>query len=122
MNQQPSTSTNCPFCLDNNLFVGEILASSDDAYLSAAHYNPGNYLIIPKRHIESLIQLSDTWWRDVKELLSHVPALPENYNIAMNYGREAGQSVKHLHLWIIPRSPGLATSGKGLAGLLKTNI
>jgi diadenosine tetraphosphate (Ap4A) HIT family hydrolase len=47
-----------------------------------------------------------------------VPASKDHYNLSLNVGEHAGQTVKHLHFWVIPRQPGLPTSGMGLATLV----
>lgn len=109
----------CPFCLGNGLLKGEVLFRSAGAYLIEAHTNPGNYLVIPSVHVESPLDLPDDWWHEMKELLPRAPRLPEAYNIAMNLGEHAGQSVKHLHFWIVPRPGGQPASGKGLARLIQ---
>jgi len=75
-------------------------------------------LIIPNGHYESLLELPDTWWQDLKALLSKVPGLTGDYNLSLNYGKDAGQSVKHLHFWVIPRESGKPSSGKGFARLI----
>jgi diadenosine tetraphosphate (Ap4A) HIT family hydrolase len=51
-------------------------------------------------------------------LLPHIPDLPDDYNLVLNHGALAGQSVKHLHLWVIPRFAGKPSSGKGFARLI----
>lgn len=108
-------TNDCPLCLENNLFKGEILATSEQGFLSTNAFMPGNFLIIPKAHIEQLTDLPDTWWSDIKTLLPHIPNLASDYNLALNYGKASGQSLKHLHFWIIPRKTGMPSSGKGLA-------
>ena len=118
MSEITHTKLECPFCLGNGLFKGEILAKSPGAYLAENHFNPGSYLIIPLDHVESPLKLSDTWWAEVKELLPKVLGLDEHYNISLNFGSHAGQSVKHLHFWIVPRFSGKPSSGKGLARLI----
>ncbi|HSH56282.1 MAG TPA: HIT domain-containing protein [Candidatus Limnocylindrales bacterium] len=118
MNNTAPTA-NCPFCISNNLLKGEVLARSGGAYLAQTKSSPDNYLIIPIGHVESPLVLSDTWWHEVKELLIQTPHVADNYNISLNIGAHAGQSIKHLHFWIIPRMAGKPTSGKGLARLIK---
>jgi diadenosine tetraphosphate (Ap4A) HIT family hydrolase len=108
----------CPFCRVNNLLKEQVVAETESAYLIPAHMSPGCYLIIPSVHAELLTELSDTWWREVKELLVHVPGLTESYNLSLNFGREAGQTIKHLHFWVIPRPAGQPASGKGLASFV----
>jgi diadenosine tetraphosphate (Ap4A) HIT family hydrolase len=115
---QPVVEPNCPFCLDNKLFEGEILARTPAAYLVANSFSPGNYLVIPTAHIEDPLQLPDDWWGAVKELLPQIADFPADYNLSLNLGRHAGQSVKHLHFWFIPRPAGHPASGRGLAGFI----
>lgn len=113
LNVQPG----CPFCRQNNLLKGEVLASSDNAFCIAPSVSQDAYLIIPNTHTESLSQLSDSWWADFKAVLAKLP-MREDYNVSLNYGTQAGQSVKHLHFWVVPRPAGTPASGKGLARLI----
>ncbi|HEY4161317.1 MAG TPA: HIT domain-containing protein [Candidatus Saccharimonadales bacterium] len=113
-----STAAECPFCRSNSLLKGPVLAESRGAYLLENIQFPGNYLIIPNSHVESPVDLADTWWQDVKELLQHISPYPTDYNLAFNIGQMAGQTVKHLHLWAIPRAAGEPASGKGLLTLI----
>jgi histidine triad (HIT) family protein len=109
----------CPFCLQNNILTpDQILAQSDNAFTITPRGAEGNYLIIPKAHAESPLELADNWWQDVKQLLLQVPDLHVPYNLSFNIGKVAGQSVSHLHLWVIPRSEGQPASGKGFARLI----
>ncbi|MDX9826218.1 MAG: HIT domain-containing protein [Spirochaetia bacterium] len=72
-------------------------------------YNPGHLLLIPRRHITDLRQLSaeETSAMDglTKLCLDHLDRLykPAGYNIGYNQGLAAGGSIEHLHLHIIPR-------------------
>jgi len=111
-------SPDCPFCLANNLLAVPVLAESEGAYLVPAHSHPGNYLIIPRNHAESIADLPDDWMRDFKHLLAQVPDL-DHFNITLNVGKSAGQTVKHLHFWIVPRAGDQLASGKGLVSLIK---
>lgn len=77
-----------------------------------------SYLIIPAQHVESLLDLPDNWWQDFKAMLAQVPGLTGDYNLSLNYGKDAGQSLKHLHFWVIPRESGKPSSGKGFARLI----
>ena len=113
------TPKDCPFCRSNNLLKGDVLAETADGFLTEAISDKGSFLIIPRMHAESPADLPDTWWQDVKQLLEHIPNLPEHYNISLNRGHHAGQSVKHLHFWVIPREGGQPASGKGLISLIR---
>lgn len=107
----------CPLCRQNELLKGTVIAQTDDAYLMPAHSSPGNFLIVPETHTESPADLPDNWWVSVKTLLAHIH-LHGGYNISINIGQTAGQTVKHIHFWVIPRAGGKLSSGKGLARLI----
>jgi L-threonylcarbamoyladenylate synthase len=111
----------CPFCLANGKLKGAIIFATGDAYLIEASSQPGNYLIIPQLHEETLGRLSDSWWAQLKEILAHVPGLGDDYNVSVNIGKLSGQTVKHIHFWVIPRRDGLPSSGNGLASLIAIN-
>ena len=72
-------------------------------------YNPGHLMIVPKRHVqcfsaltkEELIHLSRTI-QGVQLLIDELYA-PKGYNIGINQGREAGASIEHLHIHLVPR-------------------
>ena len=72
-------------------------------------YNPGHLMIVPNRHIlsfsdltkEELIHLSRTI-QGVQLLLDELYN-PKGYNIGINQGREAGASIEHLHIHLVPR-------------------
>lgn len=110
---------NCPFCRNNQLLLGDPIAQNRQAYLVENTRFSGSYLIIPEKHIESPFDLPDGWWQDVKDLLAKIPVQLMDYNLSFNIGREAGQSVKHLHLWVTPRRAGELASGKGLNALIE---
>lgn len=110
---------NCPFCRNNGLLNGKVINSSEQAYLIENSYNPGNFLIIPEAHIIAVQELPDTWWSEIKQLLTAIPGLSPDYNISLNIGALAGQTQPHLHFWVVPRTTGTAAPGKGLVGLMK---
>jgi diadenosine tetraphosphate (Ap4A) HIT family hydrolase len=108
----------CPFCRQNNLLDGEVLASSDKAYAIESKFTQNCYLIIPEDHVESLTDLPDNWWGEFKAVLSQL-TMHGDYNLSLNYGRAAGQTLKHLHFWVIPRTETGHAGGKGLARLIQ---
>ena len=92
----------------------EWVASNTLAFAIRDNYpvSPGHTLIVPKRAISSwfdatseerhaLIELVDEVRRQLEEKFS-----PDGYNIGMNVGEQAGQTVMHLHVHIIPRFRG----------------
>lgn len=98
----------CPFCsLPPECIVGRterVLAIRDRFPLS-----PGHTLLLPRRHVVSLFDLNMIEWVELGQLLTQMRALlaaelqPDGFNIGVNEGVAAGQTVKHLHLHLIPR-------------------
>jgi diadenosine tetraphosphate (Ap4A) HIT family hydrolase len=74
--------------------------------------SPGHTLIVPKRHVESFFDTTDTERADLIALLLHARQLldrefrPSGYNVGINDGVAAGQTVPHLHVHLIPRYQG----------------
>ena len=106
------TMTDCLFC---KIIKGEIPSSKvyDDkdtfAFLDISPVNPGHTLIIPKRHCESMQDMSDDEVAKVYSTAKKVAAAvvkgvqADGYNIGMNNGKAAGQLVFHAHVHVIPR-------------------
>ena len=74
--------------------------------------SPGHTLIIPKRHVASFFEITDAERTDLMSLLAaardDLDRLfhPAGYNIGINDGAAAGQTVPHLHIHLIPRYEG----------------
>ena len=69
----------------------------------------GHAEIIPKKHILSFFDLSDEEILKMYDLIKEVKNIiqeryhPDAFNIGINDGAEAGRTVHHLHIHIIPR-------------------
>jgi diadenosine tetraphosphate (Ap4A) HIT family hydrolase len=109
----------CPFC--DRIADGDLLAHSPlaVAFLDAFPLNPGHAVVIPRRHVANLFDLTAEEQRAVWELLpsakdaverTHTPAA---YNIGVNVGAAAGQTVHHAHVHLIPRYPGDVEDPRG---------
>jgi|GEM_PF-1730937 len=109
----------CPFCRQNNLLTAPVIAETDGAFLIEASKHPGNFLIIPAAHTETPAELPNDWWKSVATLLTQVPVTLDHYNISLNIGEHSGQTVNHLHFWVVPRQADAASSGKGLTTLVQ---
>lgn len=74
--------------------------------------SPGHTLLIPKRHAPSFFDLSPQERGDLLDLLDRTKIaldkefMPQGYNIGINDGPAAGQTVLHLHVHLIPRYTG----------------
>ena len=108
----------CPFC---TLPADRIVASNELAVVIRDGFpiSPGHTLIIPKRHFgsffeataderNSMLALLDQARREIATELS-----PDGFNIGINDGAAAGQTVPHLHLHLIPRYEGDSRDPRG---------
>jgi diadenosine tetraphosphate (Ap4A) HIT family hydrolase len=101
----------CPFCTlkTNRIFT---LNAHALAILDGFPISPGHALIIPKRHIASLFEATREERESLFDLMEQVKTKlhekynPDGYNIGINDGAVAGQTVMHLHIHLIPRFVG----------------
>ena len=81
--------------------------------------SPGHALVIPKLHIAALMELPDQDYHEIWTLVGHVRTLlkekyqPAGFNIGLNEGKAAGQTVPHAHIHIIPRYDGDVSDPRG---------
>ena len=81
--------------------------------------NPGHALVIPRRHVPNLFNLDAKEQRAIWELLPSVKDglekryAPAGYNIGVNIGPAAGQTVDHAHVHLIPRYQGDVEDPRG---------
>jgi len=80
------------------------------AVLNTFPYNNGHTLIVTKRHLKSLEQLTDQELIDINKTLISVKSRlkkiikPDGFNVGINIGRGAGAGiVNHLHIHLVPR-------------------
>lgn len=79
----------------------------------------GHTLLIPKRHCETYFDLNEIELFTLNEAINYVRKIldkdyaPNGYNIGVNCGKVAGQSVMHCHIHIIPRYEGDVENPKG---------
>jgi len=108
----------CLFCHPKE---NEIIAENEHALLVTDTFpvSDGHCLVIPRRHIKTFFDCSPEENAAFHELTLHAKKhldekySPDAYNIGSNNGLEAGQSVFHLHIHIIPRYDGDVENPKG---------
>ncbi len=101
----------CPFC---NVSVERVLESNRFAIAIADAYpvTAGHTLIVPRRHVSDVFELTIPEIRSIYHLLRIMQhrldeqMAPRGYNIGVNVGPRAGQTVMHAHVHLIPRYPG----------------
>lgn len=99
----------CPFC--ETIAGRRIIATSELAFAIFDKYpvNAGHALIIPKRHCAKYFDLTTEEQAACWQLLNEVQALvanefhPDGFNVGINIGETAGQTVPHVHVHLIPR-------------------
>lgn len=109
----------CPFCrLARRV---EIICETATcvAFYDGYPVSPGHALIIPKRHVASYFDLTHHEREAMDVMLQYVRQKvderfhPDGYNIGINVGKTAGQSVFHVHMHLIPRYKGDVPNPKG---------
>ena len=108
----------CPFCEPSGetvLYNDGLIRILVDSYPASR----GHLLVVPARHVErweelreeeklALIRGMELAMAKLREVLK-----PDAFNVGMNLGRAAGQTVPHLHLHVIPRWEGDCKSPRG---------
>lgn len=112
----------CIFCEDKgiNLYDSGI-PNLKNWYLKWDEYpvNSGHILIIPKRHFQSLFEINFIEFLELWKAIYYAKKLiekeynPDGYNIGINDGVAAGQSIMHLHIHLIPRYTGDVENPRG---------
>lgn len=99
----------CIFCNMSNVIIENELSI---AFYDIYPVNEGHVLIVPKRHVNDYFSLNKDEIDSINDLLFKCKELldkelkPDGFNIGMNCGREAGQTVFHCHVHLIPRFKG----------------
>ena len=106
MHKQP-----CPFCpapADRLFFENELVAGFWDAF----PVSPGHALLVPRRHVATWFEATPEEWHALTDALPVAKREierthnPDGYNVGINCGAAAGQTVFHLHVHLIPRYHG----------------
>jgi len=98
----------CPFC---SLPQDRVIDSNELGLVIRDGFpiSPGHTLIIPKRHVGSFFEITKAERDTLLELLDEAKKVidrelkPTGFNIGINDGPAAGQTVPHLHIHLIPR-------------------
>jgi bis(5'-adenosyl)-triphosphatase len=102
---------NCPFCRKEVQDTAFATSSGFIAIYNHAPIVPGHSLIIPLKHSTDMMELSDDEYiemclfgKRVMKFLNEYFKTAE-FDMSLQQGRNAGQSVEHIHLHLIPRKP-----------------
>lgn len=113
-----STKSQCAFC---TLPRERICAENDHAVwiFDGFPVSTGHSLVIPKRHVASFFDVTEVERLALLSLLDKAKDgvtrkhAPDAFNIGINDGVAAGQTVLHLHIHLIPRYKGDRADPRG---------
>jgi len=105
--RENKVTAECVFCN----CLGRVYSSNAYAIAIPDNYpiSDGHTLIIPRRHVRSIFDLNDRELQSVWNLVQTVRRYlmeehyPAGFNIGINDGTAAGQTIAHGHVHVIPR-------------------
>ena len=109
----------CIFCKirkEEIQFENQLAYSSKDSFPVSEFHS----LIIPKRHVETYFDLNKEEIQvcydlilKTKEKILKLDSTVKGFNIGVNAGKVAGQSIMHCHIHLIPRREGDVENPQG---------
>ena len=108
----------CPFCAPNTdkvIYEAPLVIGMWDGF----PVSPGHTLLVPRRHVASWFDATDDEKLALVQAMDWAKAMldqrcaPHGYNIGVNAGRAAGQTIFHLHVHVIPRYEGDVPDPRG---------
>lgn len=113
-------SNECIFC--EIVTTDRVIDQTEHCFVirDAFPVTEGHTLIIPKRHVADYFDLTSTETSEIQKLLhKHKSQIEQHdqsvdgFNIGINVGATAGQTVFHVHVHLIPRRIGDVENPKG---------
>lgn len=103
----------CIFCAqaEDDERISKLAVFEDDflmVVLNIFPYNTGHLMVVPKRHVNSMVDLEDEERNRLFKMVSKVEELqrevvdPAGIDVGMNIGKAAGESIPHLHVQLVP--------------------
>ena len=111
--------SDCLFCF---MPKERIISENELVYAIRDKYpvTPLHSLIIPKRHVVDYFSLTkdellscDVLLKEIKDSIQSDDELVEGFNIGINSGEVAGQTIFHCHIHLIPRRSGDVENPRG---------
>lgn len=113
-----SSDSGCPFCgLDPDGAVAE--SEHGMALRDVFPVSEGHTLVIPRKHVGSVFELPGAVQQDLWRLVARVRSElageldVQDFNVGVNDGPAAGQTISHAHIHVIPRRPGDVADPRG---------
>ena len=107
----------CIFCKANRSILMQTERSF--SFFDSFPVSKGHTLVLPKRHVATIWELSDEEYVDIFNLLKQVRDViqnmfePHGINVGVNCGEAAGETVFHAHIHVIPRYTGDVPTPRG---------
>ena len=103
----------CIFCAqsEDDERISKLQVFEDDflmVELNIFPYNTGHLMVVPRRHVNSLTELTDEERNRLFKMVERVEELiekvrePAGMDIGINLGKAAGESIQHLHVQLVP--------------------
>lgn len=108
----------CPFCCMKKHRI-QLESEFAAAFLDGFPVTQGHTLVVPKRHVASVFDLTEEEQAAIWTLVAQVRAklqaelMPDGFNVGLNDGTSAGQTVMHAHFHVIPRRHGDVVNPRG---------
>jgi ATP adenylyltransferase len=117
---EPESDIECPFCYEN--VISRVVEEFDTIFAIKDGYpvTDGHLLLIPKRHFQDYFSINEKERTDAENLirilqkrLSKKDPSITGFNIGINSGESAGQTIFHTHIHLIPRRDGDTPNPRG---------
>ena len=123
------SNVGCKFCNMQDDYPEDRLIGENNLAFAIIDRFPAtklHSLVIPKRHVEDVFDLTRSEWKATMLLLSKIRTdildedeSIEGFNVGVNCGVVAGQSILHAHIHLIPRRQGdVEDPGGGVRGVI----
>jgi diadenosine tetraphosphate (Ap4A) HIT family hydrolase len=106
----------CPFCRVQEPLVSRRLVF---ALYDTSPVTPGHVLLVPRRHVADWFETTSAERRELMALADELrirlqrERAPDGFNLGINVGEAAGQTVSHVHVHLIPRYRGDVANPRG---------
>lgn len=116
---RPAEPADCPFCRALRRGIAVAWNAGASAIPDAHPLHLGHTLVVPRRHATDLFELAPgeqaAVWALVAEVKEHVARVhaPDGFDVGLNVGAAAGQTVAHAHVHVIPRHTGDVPDPRG---------
>ena len=109
---------NCSFCA---ISEAQIVLQNADGIVFRDRFpiSPGHTLVVPRCHVGSLFELPTEAQLSLWQLVADARRMlldefhPNGFNVGINDGNAAGQTVGHAHIHVIPRFDGDVNDPRG---------